>query len=89
MNAKTHGGYVGLIVILVTTAIMALLFSKMYLTPKPEAQSGEMREVQPLTASGTVATTTMAQMHADIDAANAIRDALNKHNDEERKMMQE
>lgn len=64
--------------LLVGVTIIALLFAKVYLTPKE--QSAEMKAAQPLTASGTAATTEIEQMHADVDAANATRDLLNKQN---------
>lgn len=73
--------------LLVGVAIIALLFAKVYLTPNE--RSAEMKAAQPLTASGTVATTEIEQMHADVDAANATRDVLNKHNEATNQVMQE
>ena len=65
--------------LLIGVAIMALLFAKVYLTPKE--QPAELKAAQPLTASGTVPATEIEQMHADVDAANATRDLLNKQNE--------
>ena len=80
MNGNTQRGSIGLIVLLVSVAIIALLFSKTYFAPP--APSPEMKDVQPLTASGTPAQTNIEQMHADLDAARAIREKLNSHGED-------
>jgi hypothetical protein len=78
MEYRKEGGYVGLIMLVVSVAIIALAFTKVYLTP--HAQPAELRAVQPQSASGTMPTTEIEQMHADVDAANSARELLNKHN---------
>ena len=78
MRHGREGGYVGLIALIISVAIIGLLFARMYLEPKGNPNA----EFQPLTASGTVPQTGMDQMHADVDAANAIKDELNKKNAE-------
>ena len=74
-----QGGYVGLIAVLVGVAVMAFVFGKVYLTPKE--QSAELKAAQPMTANGTVPMTEIEQMHADVDAASATRELLNKQNE--------
>lgn len=80
MNGNTQRGSIGLIVLLVSVAIMAILFVKTYFAAP--SVSPEMKEVQPLTASGTPAQTNIEQMHADLDAARAIREKLNTHGED-------
>lgn len=75
MKRKT-GGYIGLIGLMIGIAVIALLFTKTYLSPRPESE--EEGSAQPLSASGTVPTTQIGQMHADVDAANATREMLNR-----------
>ena len=80
MKRSTQSGYAGLIVIILSVAIMVALFVKVYLTPT--AQEPTVAEFQPNTASGTVPTTEYQRMHADVDAANAIKNQLNVQNQE-------
>ena len=80
IRSRTQQGSIGLIALLVSIAILALLFSKTYFE-KP-VESPEMKEIQPLTASGTEAQTNIEQMHADVDAARAIQVKLNQHGEE-------
>ena len=68
-----------MLVVIVSVAILALLYTKVYLTPKPPPAPDSF---QPMTASGTPATTEMQQMHADVDAAKAIQQKINLHNTE-------
>lgn len=75
---SNNGGYAGLVVLMVSVAIIALVFVKVYLTP--QKQSEDMRIAQPLSASGTAPTTEIGRMHADVDAANSMRDKLNAQN---------
>lgn len=75
MKRKT-GGYIGLIGLMIGIAVIALLFTKTYLSPRPESE--EEGSAQPLSASGTAPTTQIGQMHADVDAANATREMLNR-----------
>ena len=87
MKQGTRSGYVGLIVVMVSVAIMAMLFVKIYFTPT--VQEPTVASFQPNTASGTVPTTEYARMHADVDAANAVRDRLNAQNKETARMLDE
>ena len=80
MNRNTQSGYAGLIVIILSVAIIATLFVKMYFTPT--VQEPTVASFQPNTASGTVPTTEYQRMHADVDAANALKDQLNVQNQE-------
>jgi hypothetical protein len=87
MKRTQEGGYVGLVVLMVSVTIVALLFARVYLTP--HEMSEEEKAIQPLSASGTAPSTEIQQMHADVDAANAIREKLNVQNEETNKIMQE
>jgi peptidoglycan hydrolase CwlO-like protein len=69
----------GLIALIISVAIIALLFTDMYLSPKKDSPATEF---QPLTASGTEASTGIEQMHADVDAAKKVQEDLNKQNAE-------
>ena len=80
MNKHRQGGYAGLIGIMVSVAIIGLLFAKVYLTPNK--QPDEVKKFQPNTASGTVPVTEIDQMNADVDAATAVQTKLNAHNKE-------
>lgn len=86
MGKSYKGGYTGLIVLIISVAIIGLLFARMYLDPRKDTQNPNA-EFQPLTASGTVPETGMEQMHADVDAANGARDVLNKNNAETQAQM--
>ncbi len=78
MKMQYQRGYAGMIGLMIGTLIMAILFARVYLTPKE--QPSELRAMQPLSASGTVPTTEIEQMHADVDAANKTRELLNEQN---------
>lgn len=80
MNLRTQGGYAGLIGIMVSVVIIGLLFAKVYLTPSK--QPDEIKKFQPNTASNTVPTTEIDQMHVDVDAATQVQSKLNTHNKE-------
>ena len=80
MKHTHRGGYAGLVTLLVSVAIIAMMFAGMYLNPKKEANPNA--EFQPMTASGTVPQTGMEQMHADVDAATAVQEELNRKNKE-------
>ena len=74
---RTHqGGYIGLIVLVVSVAIIAILFSRMYFTK--EKQSEEESLIQPQTASGTAPTTKIESYHADINAAGNLKKILDE-----------
>ena len=78
MKRTYSGGYAGLVTLLVSVAIIALMFVGMYFNPKKEPN--QSAEFQPMTASGTVAQSGMEQMHADVDAAKAVQEELNRKN---------
>lgn len=86
MRNNKQGGYVGIIVLVISLAIIGLLYAKTYFAPKapPPADS-----FLPMTASGTPATTGFEQAHADVDAAKAVQAILNKHNAETNKALGE
>ncbi len=86
MKHTAHSGYIGMIGLLVSIAIIALLFTGEYFSPR---QTDALQEVQPKTASGTIPLTEVGQMHADVDAANALRDTLNAKNKETNALMVE
>ena len=77
MRRRIEGGYAGLIALMVTALLVALLFVRFYLTPREDAA---MAEVQPTSASGTVPSTEIGKMRADIDAANALKEKLDADN---------
>lgn len=80
MKAGTQSGYVGLLMIILSIAIISTLFVKIYFTPT--VQEPMVASFQPNTASGTVPTTEYERMHADVDAATAIKNQLNVQNQE-------
>ncbi len=86
MQRSYQGGYLGLIALIISVAIIGLLFTRMYLEPGRD-KTNPNAEFQPLTASGTVPQTGMEQMHADVDAANAAKIELNKKNAETQAQM--
>lgn len=85
MKHNTQSGYIGLIVIILSVAILAILYTKVYFTPT--IQEPTVASFQPNTASGTVPTTEYQRMHADVDAASAIRNQLNVQNQETARML--
>lgn len=78
--AIRNGGYVGLVVLLFSLAIITLLFVKLYFRENPIDEDAEIRTIQPLSASGTTPATKAGQMRADIDAAAEAQQILNMHN---------
>ena len=80
MERTYRGGYAGLVTLLVSVAIIAMVFAGMYLNPEKVANPNA--EFQPMTASGTVPQSGMEQMHADVDAAKAVQEELNHKNKE-------
>ncbi len=87
MRRSYRGGYVGLIALIISVAIIGLLFTRTYLDQRHDKRDNPNAEFQPLTASGTVPESKMEQMHADVDAANAVRDELNRRNAETKAQM--
>ena len=87
MRRSYRGGYVGLIALIISVAIIGLLFTRTYLDQKRDTQDNPNAEFQPLTASGTVAESGMEQMHADVDAAHAVRDELSRRSRETQAQM--
>ena len=81
MNRKMQSGYIGLLALLLSAAIMLFLFVKIYFTPTHDTSSAAA-EFQPNTASGTVPTTGYERMHADVDAANSVANQLKARNEE-------
>jgi len=79
MSHKTTSGSVGLILLLVGILVMTYLYVHFFLTPR-EIVNPELKAVQPLTASGTTPTTGIGRARADVNAANATKDLLNKQN---------
>jgi Flp pilus assembly protein TadB len=72
---KKKGGYVGLVVILVATAILALLYARTYFSPT---------KTQTITPEGAVeTTTTQTRMEANqktLDSARMMQEKLNHQN---------
>lgn len=64
---------------LIGTLLLAYLYVHFFLTPR-EIINPELKAIQPTTASGTVPATGIERARADVDAANATRDLLNKQN---------
>ena len=85
MKLRTQSGYVGLLVVILSVAIIATLFVKIYFTPT--VQEPVVASFQPNTASGTAPTTEYERMHADVGAANALKDQLNARNQETARML--
>ncbi len=79
MRKNFHSGYAGLIVIILSVAIMVLLYVKFYFTPRDMSQTPEAI-FQPQTASGTAPVTQYEALHADVDAAKAVQEKLNERN---------
>lgn len=86
-------GYVGLISILVSVALMALLFTYMYLKPHPDVADNpsdqEMQSAQQALPETATATTQMDQLHGDINAAGDVQGKANLYNDSINKAMME
>lgn len=77
-RSKHEGGYAGIIALLLSALIVALIFTKLYLTRNVD--STEMSSLQPATASGTVPSTELERMRADVDAASALKAKLDAEN---------
>ena len=73
----TKGSTLSLVALLLSVAIIALLFTKEYLEPRPDAQ---MTEVRAEISTGTPPTTSLGAARADIESAKAIQTQLNLHN---------
>lgn len=67
-----QSGYIGLLAILIGTALALFLFMKMYFAP-----SQSVTEFQPTNAQGVAPTTQYDRLRSDIDAANAVSNQLN------------
>jgi hypothetical protein len=74
MHNARNGGYIGLVMLLVSVAIIGFLFLRTYLTPTPvpvvEERSGDLT---------TTTTDAIDAYHADIDSATKIRAAANQY----------
>lgn len=66
-RATNQSGYVGVLMILVGTALLIFLMTKVYLTP-----SKTTSDLQPNSADGTVPTTQVERSRATIDKATDI-----------------
>ncbi len=79
MSKDTHRGYIGLIVLLISVAVFALLFMTTYFTPrtKSETASTTPEGLQPTRADGKVPETVHEEYRADIDAAHKVQDIVN------------
>ena len=77
---RVSGGYIGLVALLVSVAIIGFLFIKVYLTPR--VMTSDEAAIMPHNASATLERTEIEQMHADVDAAKAVQERLNQHNTE-------
>lgn len=66
-RATNQSGYVGVLMILVGTALLVFLMTKVYLTPNKNTS-----ELQPNNADGTVPTTQVERSRATIDKAADI-----------------
>jgi hypothetical protein len=81
---KSTGGYVGLVVILVATAILAFLFIRTYLSPTT---------TQVVTETGAVETTTTATRiesnQKNLETARVLQEKLNKQNQEMNEVFRE
>lgn len=66
-RATNQSGYVGVLMILVGTALLVFLMTKVYLTPNNTAS-----EFQPNNADGTVPVTQVERSRATIDRATDI-----------------
>lgn len=66
-RATNQSGYVGLLMVLIGTALLIFLMTKVYLTP-----SKNTPDLQPNNADGTVPTTQFERSRATIDKATDI-----------------
>jgi ribosomal protein L9 len=71
------GGYVGLVVILIATAILAFLYIRTYLSPT---------QTQVVNSTGSIETTTTAtaleSAHQNLETARAMQEKMNQQNQE-------
>ena len=80
------GGYVGLIAILIGTAIMLLLFVKIYFTPSKNIDSEKIGS-QLENANGVTPTTEFGRLRSGVDAANDIANEAKKKAEETNRLM--
>lgn len=70
--AVRESGYIGILLILLGTAVMVFIFMKMYFT-----SSGATTELQPKNAQGVTPTTQYDNLISDINVAKAVSNQLN------------
>lgn len=75
----TRGSATSLIAILISVALIAWMFTKIYLTPSSNDQLSEVRNE---IATGTPASTEIGRAQQDIQAAKAVQESINQHNKE-------
>ena len=73
---KTSGGYVGLVVILVATAILAFLYVRAYLSPTPQTVVTLEGDIMATTTSG------VKSANQNLDTARAMQEKMNQQNQE-------
>lgn len=78
----SQSGYVGILMILIGTALTIFLMMKVYFTP-----STAVSEFQPTNESGVIPTTQYERLQTDVDAANAVVEQQNAKNAETNKMI--
>lgn len=73
-----QSGYIGLMLILMGTALTLFLFTKLYFTPSTNATNGQV----------ATSTTQFERMQTSIDAAKAISNQQNQKASEQNKLME-
>ncbi|GEM_PF-2544926 len=79
MQKHFQSGYAGLIVIILSVVIMALLYVKFYFTPQDVSRTPEA-EFRTESASSTVPMTQYEARLRDIESAKAVQEKLNERN---------
>lgn len=72
-RATKHSGYIGILLILLGTALTLFLFMKMYFTPTKSTT-----EFQPTNAQGVAPTTQYDSLLSDINAAKNVSNQMNQ-----------
>jgi hypothetical protein len=72
MDTDSQHGYVGTVVLLVSVAILAIVWVRWYTAPSPTQPTPES-SLQPNMASGSVPVNQLERYRADIDAAKAVQ----------------
>ena len=82
----TQGGYVGLIAIIIGTAIMLFLFVRIYFTPSKNIDSAKT-ELQPENVNKVTPTTEFGRLRPGVNAANDIANEAKKKAEETNLLM--